>query len=305
MSDELAERIARRRRAIRLKERRRRQVRRRRLVLGSVLLLLFAGVGFITLRHGGNRTGGSTLASAGNDITSTTLKVSGAQPDDSWTPHEGPVPILMYHVIGDPAAGAANSSLYLSVADFQDQVDWLEDNGYTAVTLNQVQDAWYDGATLPENPVVLSFDDGYLGQYLEAMPILRKKGWGGLLNLKAEGSDLNTTEVKKMMKAGWEIASHTITHLDLTSLDPAMLEDEVAGSKRQLETELGVDIDNFCYPAGKYDDSVIAAVEDAGYRGATTTNPGLARKDMPFELDRIRISQGEGSEALASYMSAY
>ena len=108
MSDELAERIARRRRAIRLKERRRRQVRRRRLVLGSVLLLLFAGVGFVTLRHGGSGTGGSTLASAGNDITSTTLKVSGAQPDDSWTPHEGPVPILMYHVIGDPAAGVAD-----------------------------------------------------------------------------------------------------------------------------------------------------------------------------------------------------
>ena len=135
MSDELAERIARRRRAIRLKERRRRQVRRRRLVLGSVLLLLFAGVGFVTLRHGGSGTGGSTLASAGNDITSTTLKVSGAQPDDSWTPHEGPVPILMYHVIGDPAAGASDTSLYLSVADFQDQVDWLEDDGYTACLL--------------------------------------------------------------------------------------------------------------------------------------------------------------------------
>jgi peptidoglycan/xylan/chitin deacetylase (PgdA/CDA1 family) len=165
-------------------------------------------------------------------------------------------------VIGDPAAGGIKHLPLPLGRRFPGPGRLARDDGYS-FSAELVQDAWYDGATLPEKPVVLSFDDGYLGQYLEAMPILRKKGWGGLLNLKAEGSDLNTTEVKKMMKAGWEIASHTITHLDLTSLDPAMLEDEVAGSKRQLETELGVDIDNFCYPAGKYDDTVIAAVEDA------------------------------------------
>ena len=61
---------------------------------------------------------------------------------------------------------------------------------------------------------------------------------------------------------------------------------------------------NFCYPAGQYNDTVIAAVEDAGYRGATTVNPGLARKDMPFELDRIRIAQGDGADALAGYLES-
>lgn len=114
----------------------------------------------------------------------------GAQPDDSWKPYTGPVPILMYHVIG-PAAGAEDyPGLFLDTSDFRDQVEWLAENGYTAVTLVQVQDAWYDGATLPPKPVVLSFDDGYLGQYLYAMPILEEQGWGGQLNLKAEGSDL-------------------------------------------------------------------------------------------------------------------
>ena len=228
----------------------------------------------------------------------------GARPDDTWKPHTGPVPILMYHVIGDPEGEVPYPDLWLSESDFQAQVDWLEENGYTAVTLVQVQDAWFDGGTLPPKPVVLSFDDGVLGQYVYGMPILQEKGWAGQLNLKAEGSDLSSKQVKKMHRAGWEIASHTITHPDLTTLDPASLESEVAGSKAQLEKELGIEIVNFCYPAGRYNDAVIAAVETAGYRGATTVNPGLGEKSMPFELNRIRINRGDDAADLTEKLTS-
>lgn len=228
----------------------------------------------------------------------------GAQPDGTWKAHPGPVPILMYHVIGDPEGDVPFPDLWLGEDDFQAQVDWLEENGFTAVTLLQVQNAWYDGGTLPEKPVVLSFDDGVLGQYVFGLPILREKGWAGQLNLKSEGSDLSTSQVKKMIRAGWEIASHTISHPDLTTLDANALKTELEGSKKQLEDELGVEIVNFCYPAGRYDDQVIAAVEAAGYRGATTVNPGLAEKSMPFELNRIRINRGDGAETLARKLAA-
>lgn len=227
----------------------------------------------------------------------------GARPDGTWKPSKSPVPILMYHVIGEPAGEVAYPDLYLSTADFRSQVDWLAENGYTAVTLLQVQEAWYDGGTLPEKPVVLSFDDGYLGQYLDAMPILARVGWAGQLNLKSEGSDLSTRQVKKMIRAGWEIASHTVTHPDLRDISPVQLKEELEGSKRQLEEDLGIEIDNFCYPAGMYDDEVVRAVEAAGYRGATTVNPGLGKRDMPFELNRIRIDRGDGPGALAAKLA--
>lgn len=210
----------------------------------------------------------------------------------------------MYHVIGEPAGEVAYPDLYLSTADFREQVKWLRENGYTAVTLSQVQDAWHAGATLPAKPVVLSFDDGYLGQYLDAMPILRSEGWAGLLNLKSEGSDLTLKQVKKMIAAGWEIGSHTVTHPDLRNVSGAALREEVAGSKERLERDLGVQIENFCYPAGMYDDEALKAVEEAGYRGATTVNPGLARRDMPFELNRIRIDRGDGPDALARKLAS-
>ncbi|HMW44417.1 MAG TPA: polysaccharide deacetylase family protein [Solirubrobacterales bacterium] len=303
-------RLARRREEVR-----RRQIVRRRVVLGSMLGVLLAAAVFMLFLRSDDSGESGTQQTAGNNTagqqgagTSETSQTSvgteasrgGAQPDDSWGPHTGPVPILMYHVIG-PAAGSEDyPGLFLSTPDFQDQVDWLADNGYTAVTLVQVQNAWYDGGTLPERPVVLSFDDGYLGQYLFAMPILEKEGWAGQLNLKSEGSDLSSKQVKKMYRAGWEIASHSITHPDLTTLDPATLEHELVGSKEELEKDLGFEIVNFCYPAGQYDDEVVKAVEAAGYRGATTVNPGLAEKSMPFELNRIRIDAGDGPDQLAT-----
>lgn len=302
-------RLARRREQVR-----RRTIVRRRIIFGCVGgTLLVAVLALLFLRgsdDSGNEAAAPVTAANGkpaknqSDTAPTGNERGGAQPDDTWEPHTGPVPILMYHVIGDPEGEVPYLDLWLSESDFQDQVDWLEENGYTAVTLVQVQEAWYDGGTLPPKPIVLTFDDGVLGQYLFGMPILREKGWAGQLNLKAEGSDLSSKQVKKMYRAGWEIASHTINHPDLTTLDPASLEQEVAGSKAQLEQELGIDIVNFCYPAGQYNEAVIEAVKAAGYRGATTVNPGLGEKSMPFELNRIRISRGDTSADLAEYLTA-
>ncbi|MCO5316590.1 MAG: polysaccharide deacetylase family protein [Solirubrobacterales bacterium] len=305
MDPGLANRLARRRELLR------RQRLRRRVLIGVLLLLaVAAGALFAANRSGPEspgdggkgsdqpaRAGGESPASAGT-------RDAGARPGPDWRRTTGPVPILMYHVIGEPAGEVAYPDLYLSTADFRDQVRWLRSNGYTAVTLSQVQDAWFDGGKLPPRPIVLSFDDGYLGQYLDAMPVLRRAGWAGLLNLKAEGSDLSVRQVRKMIRNGWEVGSHTITHPDLRDLEGEALTREVSGSKRMLERKLGVEIENFCYPAGMYDQATIRAVEDAGYRGATTVNPGLAERTMPFELNRIRIDRGDGAEALATKLSS-
>jgi hypothetical protein len=58
-------------------------------------------------------------------------------------------------------------------------------------------------------------------------------------------------------------------------------------------------VENFCYPAGRFDDTVIAAVRAAGYAGATTEIPGDARRDAPYELDRFEILGSSGVTGLA------
>ncbi len=230
---------------------------------------------------------------------SSTDLVRNATPQPDWKPHTGPVPILEYHVLGAAPPEAPYPELYVTRTDFHQQMDWLEEHGYEAVTLEMVERAWYHGGTLPAKPVVLSFDDGYRPQFTYALPELRSHGWPGVLNLKAEGSDLYESNVKAMIDAGWELAAHTINHRDLTTLGAPELREEVAGSRAILRRDYGVPVANFCYPAGRFDDTVIAAVEAAGYTGATTEIPGEATRGAPYELARFEILGSSGVTGLA------
>jgi peptidoglycan/xylan/chitin deacetylase (PgdA/CDA1 family) len=214
-----------------------------------------------------------------------------AMPGAHRAPHEA-VPILMYHVIGTRGPATPNPGLWVSPADFTAQVAALKRRGYHGVTLRQVWNAWHRRAKLPRKPLVLSFDDGYLGQVRDALPALAATGWAGVLNLKVDNlADIGGTKaVKRLVRAGWEIDAHTITHPDLTTVDAARLRDEVAGSRKRLRRLFGVPVSFFCYPSGRYDATVVAAVRAAGYLGATTTHLGWASPgDDAFTLPRLRV----------------
>ena len=264
----------RRRRTARRAEERRSRSRYRRRRLTALVLLAGAGVG-----------AGALISSLGGDATDGRVKGRVA------------VPILMYHVISEPPASASLPELYVKESALQGDLSWLDDRGYTGVTLDDVYDTWFKGGSLPEKPVVVSFDDGYRSQYSDALPVLQKLGWPGVLNLLVDTlyqGELTVPEVKKMSDDGWEIDSHTISHADVTTLSGADLEREVAGSRRILQRRLGLPIDFFCYPAGAYDAEAIAAVKRAGYLAATTVKPGLARPDQLYDLRRIRVDNSDG-----------
>jgi peptidoglycan/xylan/chitin deacetylase (PgdA/CDA1 family) len=265
----------------------RRRLRRQRLLAAGALLFVFVAAAAVTV----GLRGGETVAVA-------------THRKDGWLPYTGPVPILEYHVLGRPRTEVAYPELYVPRSAFRRQMAWLAARGYDAVTLEEVEDAWYRGGTLPAKPVVISFDDGYRPQFTFALPQLKKRGWPGVLNLKAEGSDLYRSNVRAMLGAGWELAAHTIDHSDLTTLDPATLRREVAGSRRILQREYGVPVADFCYPAGRFDPEVVAAVEAAGYVGATTEIPGFATRQHPYELARIEVLGSWGVAGLAAAMRA-
>jgi peptidoglycan/xylan/chitin deacetylase (PgdA/CDA1 family) len=217
-------------------------------------------------------------------------------------PHDSPVPIVMYHVLAEQPTGARYPELWLSPADFSAQMDWLAAHGYHAVTLEQLFRYWRSGVALPPKPYVASFDDGYLSDFTVALPALRKHGWAGVLNLivnNVKPGDITAWQVRRLIAAGWEIDAHTVTHADLLAVDPNRLQYEVSGSRSRLRQMFGRPVDFFCYPLGHYNAAVVAAVRAAGFLGATTENPGLARPDEPFTLSRIRIDSGDGAAELA------
>ena len=105
-----------------------------------------------------------------------------------------------------------------------------------------------------------------------------------------------------MVGDGWEIDSHTISHKDLRSFDPVQLRAELVDSRAKLQRLFGVPADFICYPSGRYNATVMAAARAAGYLGATTTHPGLARAGQLFELRRVRVSGGESLKAFATLL---
>jgi peptidoglycan/xylan/chitin deacetylase (PgdA/CDA1 family) len=300
-----AKRLARR-------ERQRRRIRRRRFAALAALLICAVAVASILgmSASGGDSTHRVTKLTRERGTATRQSKdqggtlVRGATARADWKPYTGPVPILEYHVLGAAPADAPYPELYVTRPDFHQQMNWLGAHDYEAVTLETAEDAWYHGGPLPAKPVVLSFDDGYRPQFTFALPELRKHGWPGVLNLKAEGSDLYTSNVEAMIGAGWELAAHTIHHLDLTTLDAAQLKDEVAGSREILGREYGAPVANFCYPAGQFDDTVVAAVKAAGYTGATTEIPGYATRESPYELARFEILGSTGVSGLAEDLAS-
>jgi peptidoglycan/xylan/chitin deacetylase (PgdA/CDA1 family) len=218
------------------------------------------------------------------------------------------VPVLMYHVISSPPANAPYPDLYVSASDFAAEVAWLARHDYHAVTLQQVFDSWRGAGTLPPKPIVLSFDDGYLSQVTNALPVLKARHWPGVLNLEVRNLKpvwgIRPPGIRKLLAAGWELDAHTLTHPDLTAVDPSRLREEVAGSRDEIRRRFHVPVNFFCYPAGRYNDAVIAAVQQAGYRGATTTRYGLARPGDLYTLARVRVNATDGPRGLAAKLRA-
>jgi peptidoglycan/xylan/chitin deacetylase (PgdA/CDA1 family) len=221
-------------------------------------------------------------------------------------PHRDPVPILMHHVVSAPLPGAPYPELYTPKPVFAAQMRALAKRGYHGVTLAQVDDYWRHGYALPSKPIVVSFDDGYLSHYTHARPVLSALGWPGVLNLEADNvrpGDLTARQIRGLIAAGWEVDSHTVTHPDLTTVSDSQLRQELVDSRAFIRRHFHVPANYFCYPAGRFDARVVAAVKAAGYRAATTTQPGLASPKSLLTLNRIRIDGQDGVSGLLTKLA--
>ena len=186
--------------------------------------------------------------------------------------HLGPgtvnVPIILYHWI---AVSPINSQYYVRPDKFDEEMKLLHDWGYTTITAELLIKAITEGADLPPRPILITFDDGHLNNYTTAFPIMYKYGFTGTLYIIANyiGTDqyMNADQIKDMAAAGWEVGSHTISHLDLTALEPDRQRREVVDSRTLLESKLGVPVRTIAYPFGISNPGVIDYAHFAGYIG--------------------------------------
>jgi peptidoglycan/xylan/chitin deacetylase (PgdA/CDA1 family) len=311
------------RRAARAREReqaRRRRARRRRGAAIGALVIVLVGVVAVALASSAGgpapahpkvahtaRPAGSRgprhaqPASHGSTVTGT----------PTGKPGTASVPVLMYHVIAPPPAGAPYPGLYVDPDQFAAQMAGLNAAGWHPVTLDQLRAYWTRGVPLPPGkPIVLTFDNGYRSQYTNALPILQKLGWVADENIQLTGlppsqGGLTETQVRGLIAAGWELDTQGISHADLVALGPAELHYQVATARQMLQKQYGVPVNWFCYPSGHYNATVIAAVKAAGFVGSTTVIPGWASPSTdPYRLPRLRVLRGTSASSLLAQIAA-
>jgi peptidoglycan/xylan/chitin deacetylase (PgdA/CDA1 family) len=220
--------------------------------------------------------------------------------------------ILMYHRV---AALDAVERYTISPKQFAQQMRYLHEHEYHVINLTRLMD-WKSGkGRLAERSVVVSFDDGFMDTYEQACPVLRNHGFtatffmiSGLLGksnswMTAQGHPstplMDWREVECLQRAGCEIGSHSVTHRDLTEIDLDTARDEIADSKKTLEDRLGIPVDFFAYPYGRFGDAAHQLVEAAGYRAACATAAGFVTPDAdPFRLCRVEVA---GTDSLRAF----
>jgi peptidoglycan/xylan/chitin deacetylase (PgdA/CDA1 family) len=223
------------------------------------------------------------------------------------------VPILMYHRIGVPSAGAPSMTRRLTVhpADFARQMRWLKRNGYRTVTQRELFEALFRRRRLGRKPIVITFDDGYSDVLHRASPVLARLGMHAtayVISGRTTNGDrvfLTWRQLHALERRGIEIGSHTVTHADLTSLSDREALRELVQSRRALERRLGHPVQWLAYPFGACDGRTERLVRQAGYVLAVTTQYGVVQPaSRPLALRRLRVLDSTGVAGLAAMLGA-
>ena len=212
-------------------------------------------------------------------------------------PHELFVPVLMYHHIeinprpSDPVYAA----LFVSPDQLDQQLSYLSTHNYHAITLDELSDALDGKISLPQNPIVLTFDDGYRSFYDNAFPLLKKYNIKAVQFVITQVEDapayLTWDQIIELDKSGLvEIGAHTRHHPNLPDLSQAAIRDEIKGSKDDIEQHIKHPVNWFAYPYGSYSSFIIQTVKDAGFKGAASTVYGTNQnKDDLYLFPRIMV----------------
>jgi peptidoglycan/xylan/chitin deacetylase (PgdA/CDA1 family) len=221
------------------------------------------------------------------------------------------LPILMYHRINvvNASTPAASRGLTVHPAVFARQMRWLARNGYRTVTHRELFDALFRGRPLGRRPILITFDDGYRDVYYKASPVLQRLGFratayvisGRISN--GDPSFLTWSMLRALEARGIEVASHTVSHRDLTTLSTPAALSELTNSRRALERRLGHPVQWLAYPFGRYDGRIVQLARRAGYVLATTTRPGASHTAAaPLEPRRLRVLDTTGVRGLAAML---
>lgn len=203
------------------------------------------------------------------------------------------VPILEYHMVSevDPEEGWTYN---VPPEDFRQQLDYLQQQGYTTITPLEFMKAKKGKLDLPEKPIILSFDDGYENNYTTMLPILEEHNMKAVVYMATNSigrpNYLTWDELRELQDHGVEIGSHTANHQPLTHLDHGKQLEEMKLSKLLMEWNGIRTVFSFSYPNGEFSPEMPEMLKENEYLTAVTGDAGLNTFETnPYLLQRTNI----------------
>ena len=199
------------------------------------------------------------------------------------------LPILMYHKIGDDK----DNDAVIREDLFRQQMKYLKDHNYHPLTMQQLYDYVVNGAEVPENPVVLTFDDGYPDTYTVVYPILKEYGFAATIfvNPGDVGTRLTWNQIREMAASGITISNHGYMHHEMGEMTDYDQAQNVDKGREELAAELQAEPSPwFCFPYGSMNSHSEKIVKDSGVEMALSMKSGWAHAgDDPYNLKRVWV----------------
>lgn len=196
---------------------------------------------------------------------------------------------------------------YVMTADvFDKQMRYLAINGYKALTPEELVSGLANRsfASLPEKSVLITFDDGFAGNYLHALPILRNYNFKATVFVVVNGVTtpymMTWNQLEAMTAAGISIQSHLMNHVAMAELSHQEAFQELLESRRTLIKQLGTTVSVLSLPNGSYHKDYTSCASEAGYKAGFCSLPGFAHaKSNVFFIERVPILQSTSLQRFA------
>lgn len=207
-------------------------------------------------------------------------------PNSTFKSKSNKLIVLMYHHIDD--MNFSDRYYYVKTSSFFNQMKYLYESGYTLLTFDNIED--YEKY---KNPIVITFDDGYEDNYLNAYPILKHFNLKATIFLIAQFIDkptyLKTDNIKEMRDV-ISFQSHTNCHPNLKTIDKDSVEKECFESRQIIENFTSEKVVAIAYPYGMYNPEIVDTVKKYYSYGITGDNGYFKLIDDRYKIKRVAVT---------------
>jgi peptidoglycan/xylan/chitin deacetylase (PgdA/CDA1 family) len=227
------------------------------------------------------------------------------------------IPALFYHSMDE-----SGSLLSISKKNFMGKMRYLKKSGYESMNTHEFLEYFENrkSKNFPAKKMLITFDDGYKNN-IEAINILKELNFSAVIFITTAyigGYNdfceqnvpklpiLTMEEIRDLSKSGTEFGAHGHTHRNLTDLPIAEAARDINKSKQILGGELSSEINSFCYPRGRYTNSIAEMLKKLGFKVAFTTKTGVVlRNSSPYFLPRVPINDKVGNLQFKALLSPW